>query len=176
MECRFRISAPPKFRSAPLPSRGRCFLAPRAPSAPAPLLVHAAQAGARSWPVHAPELCTLRACARSVPPCSSCPRFWLTHAAVLLAFKHALSFSATWLLIGTVYDRDSLFHNGCTTVVPLVHANQCLTHTSRIWCGCACPPSPTSSNPHSTGHSTCPPQSFKLHYAGIEGVGRPGRV
>ena len=33
----FEISAPPKFCSAPRPSRGRRFLAPRAPSAPVPL-------------------------------------------------------------------------------------------------------------------------------------------
>ena len=36
LQYRFRISAPPKFRSAPRPSRGRRSLAPRAPSAPAP--------------------------------------------------------------------------------------------------------------------------------------------
>ena len=37
MPCLFWMSAPPKFCSAPRPSRGRRFLAPRAPSAPAPL-------------------------------------------------------------------------------------------------------------------------------------------
>ena len=34
---RFAFTAPPKFCSAPRTSQGRCFLAPRAPSAPATL-------------------------------------------------------------------------------------------------------------------------------------------
>ena len=42
------ISAPPKFCSAPRPSSGRSFLAPRAPSAPAPLPT-LARRGRATW-------------------------------------------------------------------------------------------------------------------------------